>query len=137
VAVKVPKVHDRSGTGVKFNSAVVPPYVKKSPRVSAALPWLYLKGISTGDMSEALSVLLGDEAKGLSPNVVSRLKAQWSEEWRQWERRGLSAARYVYWWADGIYMGVKSEGADGQDGQCLLVMVVVQIASLVKISRFD
>ena len=64
VSVKVPKVRDRSGTGVKFNSTVVPPYVRKSPRVSAALPWLYLKGVSTGDMSEALSVLLGDEAKG-------------------------------------------------------------------------
>ena len=122
VTVKMPKVRDRSGTGVKFNSAIVPPYVRKSPRVSAALPWLYLKGISTGDMSDALSVLLGEEAKGLSANVVSRLKAQWSEEWRQWDRRDLSAARYVYWWADGIHTGVKSEGADGQ---CLLVIVGV------------
>ncbi|SMP73106.1 IS256 family transposase [Noviherbaspirillum suwonense] len=122
VAVKVPKVRDRSGTGVKFNSAVVPPYVRKSPRVSAALPWLYLKGISTGDMSEALSVLLGEQAKGLSANVVSRLKAQWSEQWQQWDRRDLSSARYVYWWADGIHTGVKSEGANGQ---CLLVIVGV------------
>ena len=122
VSVKVPKVRDRSGTGVKFNSAVVPPYVRKSPRVSAALPWLYLKGISTGDMGEALSVLLGEEAKGLSANVVSRLKAHWSEEWQQWDRRDLSSARYVYWWADGIHTGVKSEGANGQ---CLLVIVGV------------
>ena len=122
VAVKVPKVRDRSRTGVKFNSTVVPPYVRKSPRVSAALPWLYLKGISTGDMSEALSVLLGEEAKGLSANVVSRLKAQWSEEWQQWDRRDLSSARYVYWWADGIHTGVKNEGANGQ---CLLVIVGV------------
>ena len=121
VAVKVPKVRDRSGTGVKFNSAVVPPYVRKSPRVSAALPWLYLKGISTGDMGEALSVLLGEQAKGLSANVVSRLKAQWSEEWQQWDRRDLSSARYVYWWADGIHTGVKSEGANGQ---CLLGRVI-------------
>ena len=75
VAVKVPKVRDRSGSGVKFNSAIVPPYVRNSPRVSAALPWLYLKGISTGDMSDALRVLLGEDAKGLSANVVSRLKA--------------------------------------------------------------
>jgi putative transposase len=113
---------DRSGMGVKFNSAVVPPYVRKSPRVSAALPWLCLKGISTGDMSEALSVLLGDAAKGLSANVVSRLKAQWSEEWQVWDRQDLSAARYVYWWADGIHTGVRSENADGQ---CLLVIVGV------------
>lgn len=96
VTVKVPKVRDRSGGGVKFNSTIVPPYVRKSPRVSGALPWLYLKGISTGDMSEALSVLLGEEAKGLSANMVSRLKAQWAEEWKQWDRRDLSAASYVY-----------------------------------------
>ena len=87
VAVKVPKVRDRLGSGVKFNSSIVPPYVRKSPRVSAALPWLYLKGISTGDMSEALSVLLGGDAKGLSANVVSRLKAQWAEEHANWSRR--------------------------------------------------
>jgi putative transposase len=122
VSVKVPKVRDRSGMGVKFHSSVVPPYVRKSPRVSAALPWLYLKGVSTGDMSEALAVLLGDEAKGLSANVVSRLKAHWSEEWQQWNRRDLSIARYVYWWADGIHTGVRSEGGDGQ---CLLVIVGV------------
>jgi putative transposase len=122
VAVKVPKVRDRSGTGVKFNSSIVPPYVRKSPRVSAALPWLYLKGIATGDMSDALSVLLGEQAKGLSANVVSRLKAQWSDEWQQWDRRDLSVARYVYWWADGIHTGVRSEGADGQ---CLLVIIGV------------
>lgn len=122
VSVKVPKVRDRSGTGVKFHSSVVPPYVRKSPRVSAALPWLYLKGISTGDMSDALSALLGEDAKGLSGNVVSRLKAQWSDEWRQWDRRDLSVARYVYWWADGIHTGVKSEGGDGQ---CLLVIIGV------------
>ncbi|WP_178391911.1 transposase, partial [Caballeronia sordidicola] len=73
ITVKVPKVRDRSGSGVKFNSNIVPPYIRKSPRVSAALPWLYLRGVSTGDMGEALSVLLGEEAKGLSPNVVSRL----------------------------------------------------------------
>jgi transposase-like protein len=122
VSVRVPKVRDRSRTGVKFHSAVAPPYVRKSPRVSAALPWLYLKGVSTGDMGEALSVLLGEEAKGLSANVVSRLKAQWSEEWQVWGRRDLSAARYVYWWADGIHTGVRSENADGQ---CLLVIVGV------------
>lgn len=77
--VRVPKIRDRSGSGVKFNAAVVPPYVRKAKRVEAALPWLYLRGVSTGDMQEALSVLVGEEAKGLSPAVVSRLKAQWSE----------------------------------------------------------
>ena len=122
VAVQVPKVRDRSGSGVKFNSFIVPPYVRKSPRVSAALPWLYLKGISTGDMSEALSVLLGEDAKGLSANVVSRLKLQWADEQVQWVRRDLSKARYVYWWVDGIHTGLRSEPSDGQ---CLLVILGV------------
>lgn len=98
VEVRVPKVRDRSGGGVKFNSALVPPYVRRSARVSAALPWLYLKGISTGDMREALTVLLGDQAKGLSPNVVSRLKAEWATEYANWMKRDLSGSRYVYWW---------------------------------------
>jgi transposase-like protein len=122
VAVRVPKVRDRSGSGVKFNSGVVPPYVRKSPRVSAALPWLYLKGVSTGDMSEALKVLLGEEAKGLSANVVSRLKAQWADDHARWDRRDLSQARYVYWWADGIHTGLRSEQSEGQ---CLLVIIGV------------
>lgn len=122
VTVKVPKVRDRTGSGVKFNSAIVPPYVRKSPRVSAALPWLYLKGISTGDMGEALHVLLGDDAKGLSANVVSRLKVGWAEEWKQWDRRDLSKSRYVYWWADGIHTGLRSEQSEGQ---CLLVIIGV------------
>ena len=122
ITVKVPKVRDRSGAGVKFNSALVPPYVRKSPRVSAALPWLYLKGISTGDMSEALGVLLGKDAKGLSANVVSRLKAQWDEEHVRWSQRDLAPARYVYWWVDGIHTGVRSEDSDGQ---CLLMIIGV------------
>ncbi|MGF6371937.1 transposase-like protein [Paraburkholderia sp. RAU6.4a] len=123
VPVKVPKVRDRSGSGVKFNSNIVPPYIRKSPRVSAALPWLYLRGVSTGNMSEALSVLLGEQAKGLSPNVVSRLKAQWAEEHLLWNRRDLSGARWFYWWADGIHTGLRT---DDSDGQCLLVIIGVK-----------
>jgi len=122
VAVRVPKVRDRSGNGVKFNSVIAPPYIRKSPRVSAALPWLYLKGISTGDMEEALQVLLGEDAKGLSANVVSRLKAQWADEHRAWDQRDLSEARYVYWWVDGIHTGLRSEQSEGQ---CLLVIIGV------------
>nr|WP_274381886.1 IS256 family transposase [Burkholderia thailandensis] len=123
VTVQVPKVRDRSGSGVKFNSEIVPPYVRKSPRVSSALPWLYLRGVSTGDMSEALRVLLGDQAKGLSANTVVRLKATWADEFEQWNKRDLSAARWVYWWADGIHTGARSEDSDGQ---CLLVIVGVK-----------
>jgi len=123
VAVKVPKVRDRSGSGVKFNSGLVPPYVRRSARVSAALPWLYLKGISTGDMSEALKVLVGDDAQGLSANVVSRLKAQWADEHVRWNQRDLSSARYIYWWADGIHTQLRAE--ESSAGQCLLVIIGV------------
>jgi putative transposase len=123
VTVKVPKVRDRSGSGVKFNSNIVPPYIRKSPRVSAALPWLYLRGVSTGDMGEALSVLVGEEAKGLSPNAVSRLQAQWADEHALWNQRDLSNSRWVYWWADGIHTGLRS---DDSDGQCLLVIIGVK-----------
>jgi transposase-like protein len=123
VAVKVPKVRDRSGSGIKFNSALVPPYVRRTPRISAALPWLYLKGISTGDMSEALQVLLGEDAKGLSAPVVSRLKMEWANERKAWDARDLSAERYVYWWADGVYTGLRSEDTDKQ---CLLVIIGVK-----------
>jgi len=121
VAVKIPKVRDRSGGGIKFNSAVVPPYVRKAKRVEAALPWLYLRGISTGDMQDALSVLLGEEAKGLSPAVVSRLKAQWTDDYQAWNRRDLSNERYVYVWADGIYSTLRGE----DDRLCLLVVIGV------------
>ena len=122
VEVRVPKVRDRSGAGVKFNSALVPPYVRRSKCISAALPWLYLKGISSGDMREALAVLVGEDAKGLSPNVVGRLKAQWAQEYGGWMKRELSSARYVYWWADGIHTGVRAED-DAR--QCLLVIIGV------------
>lgn len=122
VEVRVPKVRDRSGTGVKFNSALVPPYVRRSKRISAALPWLYLKGVSTGDMREALAVLVGERACGLSPNVVSRLKAEWAAEYTGWMKRDLSESRYIYWWADGIHTGVRAED-DAR--QCLLVIIGV------------
>jgi transposase-like protein len=122
VDVRMPKVRDRSGGGVKFNSALVPPFVRRSQRMSAALPWLYLKGMSTGDRRDALTVLVGDQAKGLSPNVVSRLKGEWATEHDAWMQRDLSATRYVYWWADGIPTGLRQE-ADAR--QCLLVIIGV------------
>lgn len=121
VTVRVPKVRDRSGSGIKFNSALAPPYVRKAQRVEAALPWLYLRGISTGDMQEALSVLLGPAAKGLSPAVVSRLKAQWTQDYQTWSQCDLSAERYVYVWADGIYSTLRGE----EERLCLLVLIGV------------
>ena len=121
VAVKVPKVRSRTGEAVVFRSSLVPPYVRRAKTVDAALPWLYLKGISTGQMAEALTVLVGPEAKGLSAAVVSRLKAQWKGEYAAWCRRRLDKDRWVYWWVDGIYSGLRAEG------QRLCVLVVVGV----------
>jgi transposase-like protein len=98
--------------------------VRRSAPVAAAIPWLYLKGISTGDMSEVLVALLGDQAKKLPPNVVSRLKAEWAAEYAHWMKRDLSGSRYVYWWADGVYTSLRGED-DAR--QCLLVIIGVRL----------
>lgn len=122
VEVQVPKVRDRSGGGVKFNSTLAPPYVRRSARVAAALPWLYLKGISSGDLGEALEVLVGEGAKGLSPAALGRLKAQWGEDYQAWTRRRLEGKEYAYWWVDGIYTALR-ESDDPK--LCLLVIIGV------------
>ena len=121
VAVKVPKVRDRSGEGVVFRSSLVPPYVRKARSIDAALPWLYLKGISTGNMQQALSVLVGQDAVGLSPAVVSRLKAKWIGEYHTWRQHTLAKERFVYLWADGIYSSLRAE----DQRLCLLVVIGV------------
>lgn len=121
IVVQVPKVRDRSGQGIKFNSLLLPPYLKRSQSVEEVLPWLYLKGVSTGDFAEALSALLGAEAKGLSASTISRLKAQWMEEYSTWQRRSLKSKRYVYVWADGVYFNIRNE----DDRQCILVLIGV------------
>ncbi len=123
VEVQVPKVRDRSGGGVKFNSQLAPPSVRRSARVGAALPWLYLKGISSGDLGGALEMLVGEGAKGLSPAALSRLKAQWGEEYQAWNRRSLADERYAYWWADGIYTTLRSSD---DPRLCLLVIIGVK-----------
>lgn len=120
VVVQVPKVRDRSGSGIKFNSLLLPPYLKRSRSVEEVLPWLYLKGISTGDFSEALAALLGPEAKGLSASTISRLKSKWGEEHHQWAKRSLRHKRYVYIWADGIYFNIRND-----ERQCILVIIGV------------
>jgi len=120
VSVKVPKVRDRSGGGARFNSSLLPPYLKRARSIEELIPWLYLKGISTGDYQEALAALLGDQAKGLSANTVSRLKKQWEDEHTEWRQRDLSDRRYVYWWADGVYSNVRMD-----DRLCLLVIIGV------------
>src|SRR5690625_3010701 len=118
VEVRVPKVRDRSG--IKFNSSLLPPYLKRARSVDELIPWLYLKGVSTGDFQEALCALLGKQAGGLSANTVSRLKAGWVQEHAVWRKRDLSDRRYVYWWADGVYSGVRMD-----DRLCLLVIIGV------------
>jgi len=118
VEIKVPKVRDRSGRGVKFNSSLLPPYLKRAQSVEELLPWLYLRGISTGDFQEALACLVGEGAKGLSANTISRLKEKWIEEYRAWNKRDLSDKRYVYWWVDGVYSNVRMD-----DKLCLLVII--------------
>ena len=121
VSVRVPKVRDRSGARIKFTSALLPPYLRRSRSVEEVLPWLYLKGISTGDMQEALEALLGPEAKGLFPASISRLKARWEDEHKAWSGRDLSNKRYVYFWIDGVYFNVRMDDAR----QCILVIIGV------------
>lgn len=111
VTVKVPKVRSRDGEPVTFRSALVPPYVRKTKSLEAALPWLYLKGVSTGEMSDALEVLVGPEAKGLSASTVARLKQQWADEYQDWRGSPLDKQQWVYLWADGIHSGVRAEDA--------------------------
>jgi len=120
VDIKIPKVRDRRGTGACFHSSLLPPYLKRARSMDELIPWLYLKGVSTGDYQEALSALLGEEAKGLSANTVSRLKAKWLEEHATWRTQDLSDRRYVYWWADGVYSNVRMD-----DKLCLLVVIGV------------
>jgi len=117
----VPKVRDRNGTGLQFRSQLLPPYLRRTKSLEELIPWLYLKGISTGDFQEALSALLGPQAKGLSSSTISRLKAQWEEEHRRWSQRSLHTERYVYLWVDGVYFNIRAEEAR----QCILVIVGV------------
>ena len=106
VEVSVPRVRDREGK-IRFSSSILPPYLRRTKTIEELLPWLYLKGISSGDFQEALTVLLGSEAPGVSAGTISRLKAHWKDEQARWSRRDLSNRRYVYLWVDGIHFGVR------------------------------
>ena len=119
VRVKVPRVRDRSGSGIRFHSALLPPYIRRSKSLEALFPWLYLKGVSTGDFSEALQALLGPEAPGLSSATISRLKQGWYDELTQWQGRSLKGKRYVYFWVDGVYFETRLEDAR----HCILVII--------------
>jgi hypothetical protein len=114
VGVRCPRVRERVGEGsqrIRFSSAILPPYARRSKSLEVLIPILYLKGISTGDFEEALVALLGKDAGGLSASTVGRLKEAWSDEHTRWSRRDLSAKRYVYFWVDGIHVQARLEDA--------------------------
>jgi transposase-like protein len=122
VAVRCPRVRDRAGDGgerIRFSSAILPPYARRSKSLEVLIPLLYLKGVSTGDFEEALVALLGKDTGGLSASTIGRLKEAWSDEHARWSKRDLSAKRYVYFWADGIHVQARLE----DHGQCLLVII--------------
>ena len=121
VPVKAPRGRDRHPDPeerIRFTSSILPPYLRKTRSMEELIPWLYLKGVSTGDFSDALAALVGQEAPGLSPGTISRLKSVWQQDLDQWQRSDLSGKRYVYFWADGIYCNVRMD-----DKQCLLVII--------------
>lgn len=118
VPVKAPRVRDRQGS-IKFSSSILPRYLRRTKSIEELLPWLYLKGLSTGDFSKALTALLGPDAPGLSAATISRLKEVWKEEQQQWSRRDLTGKNFVYVWVDGVHFGVRLEDAS----QCILVVI--------------
>jgi transposase-like protein len=118
VRVKQPRVRDRR-EGDRFTSKILPPFMRRVPSIDALIPVLYLKGISTGDFSEALEAILGPNAAGLSATNIVRLKEGWQQDYEAWSKRDLAGKRYVYWWADGIYFNVRLE----PDRPCMLVLM--------------
>jgi len=120
ISVKAPRMRDRGPDDgrIVFHSKILPPYLRKAKSVEDVLPWLYLKGLSTGDFQEALKALVGD-ADGLSASVISRLKNQWYSEFTDWNQRDLSHNQYVYFWADGVYFNVRMDN----DRHCMLVIL--------------
>src|ERR1700692_4303730 len=122
IVVRAPRVRDRAGRDgerIRFSSAILPPYARRSKSLEVLIPILYLKGISTGDFEEALDALLGKDAGGPSASTVARLKDAWVDEHVRWSKRDLTAKRYVYFWVDGIHVQARLEDA----AQCLLVII--------------
>ena len=134
VEVKQPRVLDRRIVGrnqdgqdvdaagrpiTRFSSKILPPYLRKTKAIEELIPWLYLKGISTGDFGEALQALVGSQAAGLSATTITRLMVAWQDEHKDWSRRSLAGKQYVYVWADGIHFNIRLE----EDRQCILVLM--------------
>ena len=121
IKIRAPRLHDRR-EGKRFTSKLLPPYMRRSPRLEEALPVLYLRGLSTGDFSEGLEALLGPKAAGLSATTINRLLKGWQDEYRAWRKRSLKGKEYVYIWADGVYFNVRLE----QDRLACLVIIGVR-----------
>jgi transposase-like protein len=121
VDVQQPRVRDRRPTdqAEPFTSKILPPYLRKTKSIEELIPWLYLKGISTGDFSEALKALVGPDCPGLSATTVTRLKTVWEQEFQEWNKRSLQGKQYVYVWADGVHFNIRLE----EDRQCILVLM--------------
>ena len=121
IEVQQPRVRDRrpGDHAEPFTSKILPPYLRKTKSIEELIPWLYLKGVSTGDFSEALKALVGPECPGLSATTVTRLKTVWEEEFQEWSKRSLEGKQYVYIWADGVHFNIRLE----EDRQCILVLM--------------
>lgn len=123
IEIEKPKARDRGApdadTRIRYSSAILPQWARRTKSLDALLPALYLRGISAGDFQEALTALLGKDAPNLSPAVIARLKGEWEEEYRRWQARDLAARRYVYVWADGVYLQARME----PQAECMLVII--------------
>jgi putative transposase len=121
IEVEQPRVLDRrmEGEAEPFSSKILPPYLRKTKSVEELIPWLYLKGVSTGDFNEALAALVGPNCPGLSASTVTRLKTCWEDEFQEWSKRSLKEKQYVYLWADGVHFNIRLE----EDRQCILVLM--------------
>ena len=122
IPIRQPRVDDRQlakqGES-RFSSAILPRYARRTPSVDSLIPTLYLKGVSSGDFSQALAAILGEQAAGLSATNVVRLKKVWEAEYREWTQRDLSGKRYVYFWADGLHVNVRLD----EERSCILVIM--------------
>jgi transposase-like protein len=123
VTIRQPRVDDQrtneNGERIRFTSEILPPYLRKTKSIEELIPWLYLKGVSTGDFSEALAALLGPDAPGLSASTVVRLKEVWQRDYEAWSKRSLADKRYAYFWVDGIHFNIRLE----EERQCILVVM--------------
>lgn len=122
VSVKAPRVRDRAGAAeepIRFSSKILPRYLRRSKSLEELIPWLYLKGVSTGDFKDALAALLGRDAPGLSPSTITRLKDVWRDEHEAWRKRDLTGKEYVYVWVDGVHLQARME----ENKHCILVVM--------------